>query len=579
MFVRVLLPIYALMIASFYGIVLTSNVLAFLGLYQAPLVIGGALLVTFISFTLYWQMGRTWREALVARDDNALSSWLSGALLVSMLVFFIVIFGYRLALYPQSPIGDVVSADLVGYHGVKAYSLVSSGTLWKLDLIYGQYPIGYESFLSLGIVLGVGVEIAGLMQAFTIFFLALTLFFLLRRYTTLPSWLLLLLVMSSFFYPDFYGFLLLVGKNDLLLATTILAAILHAPLGWQSDDHAFHPIGLALVTMISLATKASGLFILFALWGIVLWRWGRAWQSNRWQGAWQFMSPWMFLLTLVLMFSGGLWVIRNYLMMGALFSPEISGFFIGSVINNINNPDLFNSGSESAAFIRLMLLQIVMLVLLVWRKQWHAIILLVMLFAFITAPLGAFHRPERDTLHIEWRYTAHSFMYIAVLVVAGLAMLERRFNITSAPFMSRLAPIAYVLFILGVIVFLDANRINQHRPDNARILRNIPAETLPTGEYASVYDYVQREIRHATIGYAWAEPLFLYDVQATNDVYAGPKYPLGLPSAQTERIPDYLVHTWRRTQDSPFKWQPYFEQFTWREVYQDETGVVWERVP
>ena len=57
------------------------------------------------------------------------------------------------------------------------------------------------------------------------------------------------------------------------------------------------------------------------------------------------------VLALLLMFPCGLWVVRNYVVMGSLTSPEISNLFVGSIAYNLPNPQLYTSGMESLTLI------------------------------------------------------------------------------------------------------------------------------------------------------------------------------------------------------------------------------------
>lgn len=579
---RLALILHTCLFVALYSLVLASNLLAFFNAYQAQwLLLGTSLTLGVVGFA-YWQGGGAWRMSFHNAPDEETPRWLDTSVLIIVASLLFAVFLLRMINYPLSPLGDIIANDLVAYHGVKAYDLVASGSLWVVDIVYGQYPIGYESLLALGVMLGIGVEFAGTVQAFTLVLALLTLFLLLRRYTTLPAWWLLGFLVASFFLPDFYRFILTIGKNDFLLALTVLGALLHAPIGWRDDDRAWHPLGMAMVTMLSLSIKASAVFILVALWCIVLWRWWHAYRQGGIAHARAFLHPFVFVVAILMMFPGGLWVIRNYLMMGAFFSPEISGFFGGSIINNLTNPDLYNSGAQSERFIILMASKITLIVLLlirpVWR--WHALIMAMMLFAFIMAPLGAFHRPERDTLHIEWRYTTHSFLYALILIVSLLAPYFERIirPYMARPAFQRAVPLVVLLGSLAVTFALNPFRINQHNPGNARTLRDTVVTAPADAPYASIYDYVQTHIRHATIGFSVATPLFLYDAGATNRPYAGIIHPLGLSDAVPPRIPDYLAHD-RRWGDDPFRWQPYFTQFEWEHIYSDDTGIIWRRIP
>lgn len=577
---RIIIFAYALVLGLLFGILFSAQLLAFLGLYEAIFVLPLTALTTVGITWLYLRSQPAWfavfqREGWAARADLRHS-----ALALAMLLLGLV-FLFRMFLWPASSLGDIIPGDAISYHFIKMIELVRTGSMWDLTIPYGEYPIGYESLTAISLLLTGNLQGLGFAHALIMLFLILTLTLMICRYTPMPAAFSLLIATGVCFYPALYSQILVLGKNDLLLSTSILAAVLHSPLGTR-DDHAMHPLGLAFVTHISLSTKANGLFILVLLWLLVLWEWYMAYRRGE---ARQRMHPLMFVSAIVLMFPSGLWVIRNYLLMGRFFSPEISGFFTGSIIANLNNPDLYQSGYESQTFLQIIGFYVLFTLglLLTRRIGWRFVLLLaMMLFAFFITPLGAFHTLEKHTLHIEWRYTTHSFLMIFVLGLALLTpILTRLHNLLfTRTLWVRTAQVLMLLGFIGIMLVLrgpDLLRLNQ---DNVRMLQDPFAEPVGEGGYWSLYAYVQENVQGALLYYERVEPYYLYDRNYSNAMTPGAVHPLGIADAVSHPDdPDYLViglPAYANLATNRFYTDP---QMQWELVYEDSVvGRVYQRI-
>jgi len=579
---RSIMTVYAFLLSLLFSTMLIANITSFLGIYTPTLVLTATFATTLASFGLYQWAGKEWKQnsfnpPSTPRNQQSLA-W---SVIIACILVIGMIFVVRMMMYPYSSLGDNISGDLIGYHGVKAIELVRTGTLWDLDMPYGQYPIGYESLLSSSYLIGQNFHLAGLWQAISLITFQLTVYLLFIRYTTLPNWIAFAVSTALLFIPNFYGLFLLIGKNDLLLAISVLGLLLHTPLGMTSNDKSHHIIGMAYMTMISLSTKASAFPILFLLWIIFLWRWWEAYRNKTWK---EYANPFIFVLCIVLMFPSGLWVIRNYIMMQELFSPEISSFFIGSIANNLTNPDLYQSGQESIDLIVFVIIQVFFMGWILFSKtlsKWHSLILFVMFVTFAITPLSAFHTPERHTLNLEWRYTLHTFYYNIVLLVVLLSpvilhIISKTQSIKVPNLVWRVCPLLPVLGSIFAFGVLSAQNFWAVDIERDWVFSETQAYTIGDDIYVSIYEYTRENIQDSVIVYSVGEHLFLYDDDLTNQISAGNRYPLGLAEVVDDPIPDYMVHA--SLEADPFDFLPEYDVYDWEIIYEDATGQIFKRI-
>lgn len=575
MFHRLLFLLYGFILCLLFGVITAAGLLSFGSFYQPVPVMILTFILTGMALFLYFRHDSGWLDIVFAVRDvqqNRLISAAAGA----GLALFISIFLLRLVLYPASAVGNIIPDDAISYHFPKAMELIRTGTLWNIAHLYGEYPIGYESLIAFGLLLTGGWQFAGIVHGLILLLLVLSIYLLLYRYTHLPDGLLFLISVGIFFYPDLYSQALIVGKNDLFLTATILGAVLHSPLTLRGRKPVFHPFGLAMLTAISLATKPGGIWILAFLWVIVLFYW---WQAYRTEQAKSYLRISHFMLAILLMFPGGLWVIRNVVMMGSFFSPEVSSFFTGSIVANLTNIRLYTSSLDSVVLIGLMAWVFLLIATLAsFVPMGMTLLLLVMVVAFAVMPLGVFHTPAKTAVHVEWRYTTHLFFYLLILVITRFEfILQKLFDrISNSARIAAGLLIAGYIALLVVLVGIGFFRLN---PDNVRKLQDPYRDSVGAKGYHSVYDYVQKEIKNSVIFSHGGLAFYLYNpAHPTNQITSHTRHPLGMPDLIPLPAPDYLVYVPENLPSEARTPFIYVTEYQWELIYEDAVGAVYQRV-
>jgi hypothetical protein len=388
---RIVLKLYAALFSCLFAIIFVAQILGFAGLYRPICAIPATLITALLAYWAYQKF-----QLDLKPQENS-----SHLLLLSSLLLVLLVFVMRMLLWPHSELGKLIPADFFAYHSIKALELARSGSSWNLAIPYGDYPNGYESLAAFGLLLSGDIRILGLFHALIFLLTWLTLALLLVRYAAMPLYFALFFAALIFFIPSVYSLIVSIGKNDALLSLTILMAILHAPL----PSRQFHPLGLAYATMLSLAIKASGLYILFYLWALVMLFWFLAWREGQ---AKRFLHPAIFLLCIAIMFVGGLWVIRNYLLMGEVLTSEVRSFFVTSIGANLTNPLLYNSGNESLWLMLAFSLIAGLASIVLKRWGWEMAVLLgAIALTFLVTPLSAFLTVQLLVLRVQWRFVLH----------------------------------------------------------------------------------------------------------------------------------------------------------------------------
>lgn len=570
--------LYSLIFAALAGVISSACLLGFIRIYE-PL---PALLLTVVLSALFWWLYQRsapewWQSICSASAVDAqgplwlASLWAGWGLLL-------LVFGVRLAFWPYSELAQNIPVDLLDYHFIKTLDLVQSGSIWNLAIPYGQYPVGYESLPAFGVLMGGSLSLLGPIHVLLLIFLVLNIVLLLKRATSLPEPILLLAAVLVFFIPDYYSQALTVGKNDLFLSATVLAAVLHSPASLKRGDHAAHPVGLALAVLLSIGTKASAHVVLVFLWLLVFVEWFLQWRSGALSLG---RVVGLAVLCGAIMFPAGLWVLRNVIIMGRFFSPEVSAFFAGSIAANLGNPSLYTGGAESLLLVVASAAVILLLLLLAFIGRWRSgVALLLMWMAFFIAPLGAFHISAPQVLHIEWRYTTHSFLYaFVILVMLVQGPILRLIRYVEARPALRLGISAGLFGLpLVVLLILGPGDLLGRNDTNGRVLSDPYADPIGVDGYWSVYDYVQQEIRGSVIYYDWAQAFYLYDrPDLTNTIAAPNIYPLGLPDLIELPPADYVVIGRMREFILP-SIQAVLDAGEWEIVYDDGEGIVYRRV-
>jgi hypothetical protein len=563
---RVLIQTYAICLCGVFGIVFTAQVLGFVSTYTPVLTITSTLITTVVAWWAYQRY-----TLVLPKHPNETTRW-QLAMLVVLVIFFGVVFGIRLFTFPYSSVGEFFSSDVLGYHLPKAIELVRTGSIWDLSILYGDYPNGAESLVSFTLLISGQITSLSFTHLLSVILFVLTNTLLIRRYTPFSGIMSFTIATVILFIPMVYSLVMLVGKNDLLLSTMVLGGILHAPIHPKRTPMSWHVFGLAYCTLIAVSTKASGVIVLGGVWLWVLWLWFSAYRK---QQARTFLTPSVFVISVLLMLPSTFWLVRNIVMMGRVVSPEVSSFSATSLFANWNNPLVYNSGSESLTLFLAIGITVGVLVLLLWRKHLTISIVLlvgVMWIGFITSPLSAFHTPQSTVLHIEWRYALHLWIYLIILgIVSASELIEVAYR-----WMIQRRVLAWVCIIavvgitgLATIAFGTDTLFQQYE----RRLYSYQSSQRPLSQ---AYEYVQENITNATIWYEGAEHLWLYGQNFSNRPIEGRKYPLGMPEITPYPVPDYAVIYNEIGLANEQRWLG--TTYNWEVVWQDESYTVYKRI-
>jgi hypothetical protein len=552
---RIVLNTYAGLFSCLFAIVFVAQSLGFLGYYRPLLAIPTTLIVAVLAYWGYQKF------QLELAPEELSSKALQNSLFLSSLILVFFVFLLRMLLWPHSELGKIIPVDFLAYHGIKALELARSGSMWNLAIPYGDYPNGYESLIAFGLLLTNDIRILGLVHALIFLLIWLTLALLLSRYAAMPLALALFLSVLLFFIPGFYSLILTVGKNDGCLSLTILIAILHAPI----PNRHVHPIGLAYATMLSLATKATGLYILFYLWGLVLFFW---WQTRREGKAKGYLNPAIFGLCLALMFTGGLWVIRNYWLMGEILTVEVRSFFVTSLGANLLHPSLYNSGRESFLLLLALIAVLGIAAICLKRFGWTmTFLLLVIAGTFILTPLTAFLTVQKLVMIVQWRFVLHGLLLLALLSMALLWP----YLASKVLAWSRILAGLSLIITIGLVLILNPFELLSY--DASRTEQFID----PNGTAPSVYDEVAR--LESGILYMQNGDWFALSYANPNiTVTQGTRYPLGRGDIYPAPVPDYAFFIPGERRPEP-SFDNLGTSYNWELIYEDATGQLYRRLP
>lgn len=558
-----LIKIYAGTVSLLFGIVFTAQILSFTGLYDAWIAIPLTLIVIVFAYLAYMRSGKTYFETFTPQESP--STLLRNSILFVCIFIVLTVFLQRLVLWHISAAGQVIPSDFAGYHSIKAFQLLREGSNWNLAIPYGQYPSGYESLIAFGMFFTGDIRITGTVHALIVLSFWLTTTLLIVRYSKLSIDVSLLLALALCFMPIIFPQIMNIGKNDTLLSLTILMAILHAPVG---DEH-FHPIGLAFATMLSLATKATGLYILFYLWGLVMLGWGVHFRKNSWR---EYLHPEMFFLVIALMFPGGLWVIRNYLMLGELFTSEISSFFQTTIVSNLDNPTLYNSsGTQSLAYGIVMILFSMIVSLFHPRLRWQMSgTVLVIALTFAVTPLSAFLTVNNlDYLDVQWRFVLHGLVVLSVIgIVIVSPLIQWLYARTLSHKILQYSASALIILMIPVLIYgigvddifgYDANQ--WEKVEDPTLQENSLYDAIAGLEAGTIY----------TENITWL-PLLIRNPELRITEF---RYPLGRADVYPLPDIDYIAF-YSILRDEPGI--DIYGREDWELIFDNETGKIYRRI-
>lgn len=539
-----------------YSIILSGQVLGFLGWYNAWSAIPLTLLVLAVSLYFYIRslpvVHNAQRQAEPAAANFAKLDLFFGICAVGLTLVLVAV---PLVLWPNSPAGKTLTWDAGLFQFPKAIELFRSGSFWNMNVCYAEYPVGYESLLAFSMLLSGGPGLFGSVHFVLAFFLIASLWLLAKRYTGLPSGLLLLasvlVLLYGFLNKDnnpwwvYQPLLLTVGKNDLFQGAAVLAALAFAPLtAAREEKFAWNPFGFALASMVAFSIKPNSLIIL-PLWLLAfyyLWKASLAvlpvesfeeqntiTKIHSTRSFLSRFSPWLrgkngfadFLVKVTLMvviaLPGLLWIIRNLAGQGALFTKASIKLTAWSIASNLTNPALYKYIPVYLYFFLALTALIVILSILRQRITLPAALTLVaLLVGFAVTPASAFHGNNQERAEIAWRFGLAFISYALVLLVVIVSPLLKKLIELLSRYRLALFALAFGALALSGFFVWRMRQLVRYVPENAIILRDQFEQPVGSDGYYSAYDYARQNIYNSAVIVDNGLPFYVYDSDYTN---------------------------------------------------------------
>lgn len=582
-----------------YSVILSGQVLGFLGVYHAWSAIPLTLLVLAVSLYFYI------RSLPVINEDTNTFSKLDLFFGVCAVGLIVILIAVPLVLWPNSPAGKTLTWDAGLFQFPKAIELFRSGSFWNMNVCYAEYPIGYEALLAFSLLLGGGTALFGTVHFVLALFLIASLWLLAKRYTGLPSGLLLLasvlVLLYGFLNKDnnpwwiYQPLLLTVGKNDLFQGAAVLAALAFAPLAAAREEKfSWNPLGFALASMVAFSIKPNSLIIL-PLWLLAFYSLWKVSQADASKGNFEkqntttetqrFLSrfsPWLrgkngltaffvkAIWMIIIALPGLLWIIRNLAGQGALFTRASLKLTAWSIASNLTNPSLYKYIPIYLYFFLALTGLILFLSILRQRITLPAALTLVaLLVGFAVTPASAFHGNNQERAEIAWRFGVAFISYALVLLVVIVSpLIKKLLEFLSRYRLALLALALGALMLSGFFVW-RMRQLVRYVPENAIILRDQFEQPVGSDGYYSAYDYARQNIYHSTVIVDNGLPFYAYDSDYTNTTAcSGPA--------------DYFIvfnTDWQR--GDPGDYPDYIQTESWDNdwdiVYQDSYSRVFRR--
>jgi hypothetical protein len=513
-----LLSLLYLVLSILYGVVAGTAILGFFRIYRQPLVfLFCASLSALILFLLFKEGGREYPLGKVSdkpslRGPNAVLAIAGG-------LFFIILIILPLVRWPFSPVSNQLTWDAGLYHFPKAAELISTGSAWDLSIAYGEYPFGYESQVAFALLLNHAGFLIGTVHALIAVFLFLVLILILDARLRMPLGIIIfltsILFLSNRLFPDIdsniWGILwsqiTLIGKNDLFLAAALLGIFFFTP---RSSKGLFQPIGLAATSMLALSIKPTSGVVILVAWMVFFIFAAKSGQLKNLKNT--------LVAGFLLMIPGGLWIVRNYLVQGAMFSPEVMKLSEWSIASNLLNPNFYQFIPQHL-FFAMGLLMLAALFSIRGVTRWLDVIFgLAFLLTFILSPASGFFGSTMERTQVAWRFS------VAFLILLFVLLMEILDHFAARPLEKILAKRGARWILPALAILFCAWGIWSQRDllitDSKRIvlLRDQFDHSVGTKGYYSAYDFVQKNIRSATVIVENGLPYFLYDPGFTNTV-------------------------------------------------------------
>lgn len=570
-----LVYLYIVILAILAGIILSSQVLSFASIYRpAILVISNIVFIGLFGFLLHRYAFHFLYKMIENDEKTHIPKWMGTFAFIISIVFLVVVLLFPLFLWPYSGINHELTWDAGVYHFPKATTMILSHSSWDLSISYGEYPFGYESLIAASLLVNQGGYLIGIIHALILLFFILTLFFLTNRFSKLPAeYLLFLVIMITASFDLFPWFdsnpfsmlrilAFIIGKNDFILASLLLSFILFAPIGKSDQD--FSMVGLSITGALVACTKPNGFLILAGIWIIVLLKWIRNWNLNR-KCSKKDWGQWAGVILINLI--GLLWVLRNYLVQGRLFSENSLLLSNQSILMNIGSPAFINSIDLNFK-IALVIFIVVTILSLIKKVNWVVpYVFVLMIITFLMTPASFVFEAGDSKGFYNWRFGAYLLAFLIPMIFLLVEIPLKRW-LKPGNKISRVTN-SFALIGMLVICFLGWAQTNDRlktNSDNAIVLKDQYLSPVGVDGYYSAYDYVQKNISNSTIWVENGMPYYVAGNPITNSV-------------TRLKPPDYLVlfqTNWSGSSESIE--YPSLSKIDWQLVYADPEGMVYKRI-
>ncbi len=499
---------------------LTGQALAFLGLFRLPLALAVSAVAGYGVFRAYGREGLPVVPPPRVVFPRLLSWFLGATGAIALGVSLVPLLAWPVRTHKYQP---WVLWDVVYYHLPKAVDLLQKGHMWNLALPYGQYPLGWETWLALLVGLQGNALGLGVLSAWVVGMWAFLMWALLRVEARLPAGLALFVVgvlavavhvgwrLAPWHLISFLH--LGIGKNDHAAAVLVLFGLLHA------RPARFHRWGYLLALAGAWAVKPWAGVVLLGLGLVAVLR--RPEDRLHRLGA-----------MVVALLLGNLWLIRNLVLMGRPISPIGEVLQRRALLWHVFRPAFWELPRYQLLFITGVVAGLVLWA--VFRRAWRTpVAVLAWMYAvFLVTP--AVVLPSGV---MQWRFALALLSWVWVLLARwGMEV----WPWTRAP-ARRLA--WGLLALAGLAVWLSFPKVPQMwmvEPRARYIIEDPFLEPVGEGPYRSVFAYIDRNLRNARIE-ASVPFYYLYDPDLTNQGARPGHFPAGMPNAVPQPQPTHRL--------------------------------------
>ena len=400
---KILCVTYITLLAIFSGVIFATQILGFLKSYYPAAVFSLSLILTCLFGTLLTKFTSPFiLESLDRPDRLASNKWIRRIVFGAGILIFLIVLFLPLLLWPFSGISQELNWDAGFYHFTKAAELVVSHSSWDLTIPYGEYPFGFESLIAESLLLNPSGYLIGTIHALIILFFTLSLFLLVSRYSRLQSEYVFFFVVAIIASYDIIRFVNLnpfqifrvlaftIGKNDFFLTALMMAFIYFSPVGPEFPKH--NLLGMGLVSALICCTKPYGVLPLVFIWIYILVIQIRQWKSDGKVGK---RDGLMWLGILLIHLVSLLWVVRNLVGQGRLFSDASLEIQQESILQNLVNPLFYRSLGMIPLMIGLVL--VISFIAAFFMKRMHysiPILYSILIVTFLITPATLYFGAE-----------------------------------------------------------------------------------------------------------------------------------------------------------------------------------------